>query len=120
MCQGDRPQYPVIDARITRHILTNLLSNALKYSQTSQTVTLKVQQQSQQIILSVSDHGIGIPEADRDRLFEAFHRGGNVDFIPGSGLGLTVVQKCVELHGGHIRIASEEGVGTTIRVSLPG
>lgn len=116
---GDRPLYPVIDARITRHILTNLLSNALKYSQNPQTVTLTVQQQSQQIILTVSDHGIGIPEADLPHLFEPFHRAANVGKIPGTGLGLHIVERYIALHDGTIMVASNIEVGTTFRVTLP-
>ena len=109
-----------VDVKLMRSILTNLLSNAIKYSPDGGEVACILTTQKDGIVLEIIDRGMGIPEADRDRLFEAFHRGGNVDFIPGSGLGLTVVQKCVELHGGQIRIASEEGVGTTIWVSLPG
>ena len=109
-----------VDVKLMRSILTNLLSNAIKYSPDGGEVACILTTQKDGVTLEIIDRGIGIPEGDRDRLFEAFHRGGNVDFIPGSGLGLTVVQKCVELHGGQIRIASEEGVGTTIWVSLPG
>ncbi|MCI0534577.1 MAG: sensor histidine kinase [Verrucomicrobiales bacterium] len=65
------------------------------------------------------DGAEGIPEADRERLFQAFHRGSNVRQIPGTGLGLLVVQRCVALHGGEIQFESAEGKGTTFTVRLP-
>ena len=70
-------------------------------------------------ICRIIDHGCGIPEADQKRLFQAFYRGGNVGQIPGTGLGLLIVQRCVELHGGEIRFESAEGKGTTFLVALP-
>ena len=66
-----------------------------------------------------SDRGIGIPAAEQPRLFEAFHRAGNVGEIPGSGLGLLIVKRCVELHRGIITFDSTEGDGTTFTVRLP-
>ena len=116
---GDRPQYPVIDARVTRHILTNLLSNALKYSTPPDIVKLEVQQTPQQIIFVVSDQGIGIPEADLPHLFEPFHRATNVGKIPGTGLGLHIVEQYIALHDGAIIVASNIKIGTTFRVTLP-
>ncbi|MDY6938023.1 MAG: PAS domain S-box protein [Cyanobacteriota bacterium] len=114
---GD-PRPIAVDLKLMRSILTNLLSNAVKYSPDGGEVKLAIADRPDAVTLEIIDRGIGIPEADRDRLFEAFHRGSNVDRIPGSGLGLTVVQKCVELHGGQIRVTSEEGVGTAITVRL--
>jgi signal transduction histidine kinase len=67
----------------------------------------------------VRDWGIGIPESDREWLFEPFHRGRNVGERAGTGLGLTIVKRCVELHGGKIRIDSKVGEGTTVTVTLP-
>ena len=70
-------------------------------------------------VCRITDRGCGIPEADQKRLFQAFSRGGNVGQIPGTGLGLLIVQRCVELHGGDIRFESAEGKGTTFVVALP-
>ncbi|AFY36749.1 PAS/PAC sensor signal transduction histidine kinase [[Leptolyngbya] sp. PCC 7376] len=116
---GDRPLRPVIDARIIRHILTNLLSNALKYSPSREIVKLEVHHTKRQIIFIVSDQGIGIPAADLPHLFEPFHRATNVGKIPGTGLGLHIVERYVELHNGAIMVTSSVDAGTTFRVTLP-
>jgi signal transduction histidine kinase len=71
------------------------------------------------VCLRVQDRGIGISEDDRKQLFEPFHRGKNVRTIPGTGLGLIVMKKCVDLHQGTIHISSEVGLGTTCTVMLP-
>jgi signal transduction histidine kinase len=70
-------------------------------------------------VISVADSGIGIPEADREKLFEAFHRARNVGETPGTGLGLVIVKRCVDLHGGGIRFESEEGKGSIFVATLP-
>ena len=67
----------------------------------------------------IRDRGIGIPEADQQWLFNAFQRGGNVGERPGTGLGLVIVKRCVELHGGKIEIKSKPGEGTEVTVRLP-
>jgi len=108
-----------LDQGLVVIILSNLLSNAVKYSPPGKPVRLDVRKDASHVILQVRDEGIGIPEADRDRLFRSFHRAANVGSIPGSGLGLTIVKRCVELHGGAISFASTEGQGTTFTVRLP-
>ena len=70
-------------------------------------------------VFVVRDEGLGIPVADREHLFRAFHRGHNAVNVQGTGLGLTIVKRCVELHGGKISFSSEEGKGTTFEVQLP-
>ena len=107
------------DPKLLQHILMNLLSNSLKYSPGGGTVILEISCQNQQVIFEVKDQGIGIPVVDRAQLFEPFYRGSNVDSIPGSGLGLSIVQTLVELHGGEIGVESEVGVGTQFTVILP-
>ena len=107
------------DESLLGHILTNLLSNAIKYSPAGQSVDFIVQREGNKSVCSVIDRGCGIPEADQKRLFQAFHRGSNVEQIPGTGLGLLIVQRCVELHGGEISFTSVEGQGTTFTVTLP-
>ena len=72
-----------------------------------------------EIVCAVRDQGIGIPDADREWLFNAFHRGHNVDDRPGTGLGLVIVKRCVDLHGGRISVESRLGEGTAVTVSLP-
>lgn len=107
------------DEGLLRHILANLLSNAVKYSPDSCAVELTVARAGTEAVFTIRDHGIGIPAADRAHLFTAFHRGSNVGEAPGTGLGLLIVQRCVELHGGRIRFETEEGSGTTFTVTLP-
>ncbi len=107
------------DESLLRYIFTNLLSNAVKYSASEATVEFVVSRENDTAICRVIDRGCGIPEADQKRLFQAFHRGSNVEQIPGTGLGLLIVQRCVELHGGEISFTSVEGQGTTFTVRLP-
>lgn len=108
-----------VDEKLLQPILTNLLENAIKYSPPGSTVDLALACRDAQVIFQIKDRGIGIPAADKQRLFEPFHRGGNVGDIPGTGLGLAVVKKLVDLHGGQITVASEFGVGTTFAIALP-
>jgi signal transduction histidine kinase len=107
------------DDRLLRHIFINLLTNAVKYSAPGTPVEFHVAAQGPDAVCVIRDRGIGIPESDREWLFEAFHRGRNVGERNGSGLGLTIVKRCVQLHGGKIRIDSKVGEGTTATVILP-
>jgi PAS domain S-box-containing protein len=107
------------DDAVLRHILTNLLSNAVKYSPAGETAELNVGRDADTAVFRVRDRGCGIPAADQHRLFQAFHRGSNVRQIPGTGLGLLIVRRCVDLHGGSIDFDSSEGQGTTFTVRLP-
>lgn len=108
-----------VDEKLLQPILTNLLNNAIKYSPQGSTVDLAFSCQNAEVIFQIKDQGIGIPAADQQRLFEPFHRGKNVGDIQGTGLGLAVVKKLVDIHGGQITVASEVGVGTTFTITLP-
>jgi len=108
----------LLDERLLRHILQNLLGNAFKYSPEGGVVSLEAHQTGDELHLAVADRGIGIPSVEIPHLFEAFHRASNVGNIPGTGLGLSIVRQAVGLHGGRIDVDSEPGVGTTFRVSL--
>jgi signal transduction histidine kinase len=68
---------------------------------------------------TVRDRGVGISQQDQQKLFTAFHRGANVGTRPGTGLGLMLVKRCTELHGGKVRVTSDIGEGTTVVVTLP-
>ncbi|UBF25951.1 PAS domain S-box protein [Kovacikia minuta CCNUW1] len=117
-CEGKT--VPVhLDEKLVTSILTNLLSNAIKYSPQGGTIHLSLIFQSERVLLQVEDQGIGIPQDDQNHLFEPFHRGKNVRSISGSGLGLVVVKKCIDLHQGTIHITSEVGKGTICLVALP-
>jgi PAS domain S-box-containing protein len=107
------------DERLLRHIFTNLLTNAVKYSEPGRPVQFEVGCDRTDIIASVRDQGIGIPESEQEWLFSAFHRASNVGDRPGSGLGLVIVKRCVDLHGGKIKVESKPGHGTTVTVRLP-
>jgi signal transduction histidine kinase len=82
-------------------------------------VRFSVEREADHAVCRVQDQGIGIPEPDLARIFSAFHRGRNVGQVSGSGLGLVIVKRCVELHGGTIRVDSKLGTGTTVTVRLP-
>jgi len=96
-----------------------LLSNAIKYSPHGGNIDFTLDCQQGIASISIQDQGIGISQEDLKLLFEPFHRGKNVRNIPGTGLGLVVVKKCVDLHDGTITANSEVGVGTTFTVTLP-
>ena len=107
------------DERLLGHIFTNLLSNAVKYSEPGATVHFGAERDGNEAVCIVRDQGIGIPEEDQQQLFTAFHRGSNVGHRPGTGLGLLLVKRCAELHGGKVQVKSTVGVGTTVTVRLP-
>lgn len=108
-----------LDTSLLWQILSNLLTNAIKYSAADSKVQLEVIQEPDSVMFRVHDTGIGIPSEDLPHIFESFHRASNVATISGTGLGLAIVQRCVDLHGGTITIESEMGTGTTVVVTLP-
>jgi len=107
------------DESLLRHILGNLLTNAIKYSPEGGTVQFELIAQEDSVLFQIQDQGIGIPPEEQKRLFQPFHRASNVDRIPGNGLGLAIVKKCVEAHEGQISVQSHVGVGTKFMVTLP-
>jgi signal transduction histidine kinase len=115
----DLQEQALADPALLRHIFSNLLSNAVKYSPEGSSVDFSLTSQGSDVVCIVRDRGIGIPEADLARLFQAFHRAGNVGQRSGTGLGLVIVKRCVDLHSGSIQIESLEHGGTTVTVSLP-
>lgn len=107
------------DEMLLRHVLTNLVSNAVKYSHAGRPVLVALARDGDRAVFTVQDEGIGIPEEDQARLFSAFYRAANVGSRRGTGIGLVLVRRCVELLGGDIRFKSKLGVGTTFTVSAP-
>jgi signal transduction histidine kinase len=107
------------DEALLRHIFTNLLHNAVKYSTAGAAVEFRVEAREPLAVFTVRDRGIGIPEPDQRQLFQAFHRGRNVGDTPGTGLGMIIIKHCVQLHGGKIAFRSTEGEGTSFIVALP-
>lgn len=108
-----------IDARLLRQAISNLLSNALKYSPEGGTVTATVCQAADALRISVRDSGIGIPADDLPKLFTKFHRANNTGAIPGTGLGLAITKRAAEMHAGTIDVTSVVGKGTTFTLCLP-
>ena len=107
------------DERLLGHVLKNLLENALKYSPPDTRIELGVEVGPDSLTLSVLDRGIGVPEAERKFLFDAFSRASNVGDKPGSGLGLFVAQKCAQAHRGQLRYAPlPDGSAFSITVPL--
>jgi signal transduction histidine kinase len=106
------------DERLLGHIFTNLLSNAVKYSEAGASVHFFVERKGRDMLCVIRDKGIGISEEDQRQLFKAFHRGSNVGTRPGTGLGLLLVKRCAELHGGNVQLDSQIGDGTTVTVRL--
>ncbi|MGF1457893.1 MAG: ATP-binding protein [Leptolyngbyaceae cyanobacterium] len=108
-----------LDVRLLRSILSNLLSNAMRYTAVAKPIRLKLAKRQRVVIIQVQDEGVGIPLADRRHLFEPFHRGRNVSNIPGTGLGLAIVKQFVDLQHGTIEVVSKVGHGSTFTVRLP-
>jgi signal transduction histidine kinase len=102
-----------------RQVMINLLENALKFTPKGGGIALDVESSSDQVKLTVSDSGIGIPPEDLPHLFERFHRGRNASEYPGNGLGLAIVKAIVSAHKGDVAVQSEVSRGTSISVSLP-
>ena len=110
-------QTALFDANYLELILNNLLSNAFKYTDKEQSITLGLRKEAGQLVFQVSDTGIGIPAAKQAKVFERFYQVDNQHV--GSGIGLSLVQRLVELHHGRIELSSEENRGSTFTVYLP-
>lgn len=108
-----------LDERLLSEVVGNLLSNALKYSPPGSQVLFDVVASDDQCRFCVKDQGIGIPEADLPRLFDSFFRAGNADQIKGSGLGLAVVKKALDVQQGTIEVESRLGRGSKFVVHVP-
>jgi signal transduction histidine kinase len=108
-----------LDKTLLRSLVTNLLSNAAKYSPADAPIQMVLSSDSRLATIQIGDRGIGIPAADQPRICDPFYRGSNVKEVTGTGLGLAVVKTCVELHQGNWAIESQIGKGTTVTVQLP-
>ena len=109
----------VTDPAMLRNILTNLAGNAIKYSPESSTVTIKAEPGNGGINFCVTDEGMGMSETEVQHAFERFYRARSVANLPGTGLGLYIVHRYVELLGGSVEIHSRQGEGTQIHFSIP-
>lgn len=115
----DKFTHAYLDERLLYSILSNLLSNAIRYSASGSKISLLLDGTIDRIRFQVQDEGIGIPLEDRSKLCEPFYRGQNSSYAAGTGLGLAVVKKCVDLQNGVMKIQSEKGKGTTVMIELP-
>jgi len=119
--QGTGAPHARADRRAVEQILSNLLDNALKYSEPGKRVDLRIAAAGPAVRVDVADHGAGIPEADRARIFERFYRvdRGRSREMGGTGLGLAIVKHLVQAQGGEIWVESTPGVGSTFSFTLP-
>lgn len=108
-----------LDPQILRNICLNLLSNASKYSPADGQIIFRIEHEPGTLHITIQDFGIGIPAADQQHLFSRFFRAGNVENIKGTGLGLHIVGKYLDLMNGRIDYVSGEGQGTTFYLSIP-
>ena len=107
------------DARILRNILFNLISNASKYSDEGKSIFIDCKCEGTGIFFIIRDEGIGIPEEDQKHMFDRFFRASNAGNVQGTGLGLNIVRRYVDLLGGRISFSSEHGKGSTFKVWIP-
>ncbi|MBD2256699.1 PAS domain S-box protein [Pseudanabaena sp. FACHB-2040] len=113
-------QLPVtLDKQMLRSILTNILSNSIRYSPAHSPIQFRISKRNQHATFQIKDQGIGIPPEDLPYLFEPFHRGRNVSNIAGTGLGLNIVKRFLDLQHGTVKVDSQVGSGTTFTITLP-
>jgi signal transduction histidine kinase len=107
------------DERRIQRVLQNLIGNAIKYSPDGGEIDITVRSDRGTTAIAIRDHGIGVPEADRGRVFERGYRANSVGAIPGTGLGLFISSEIVKRHGGSIGCRAADGRGTVFEVRLP-
>lgn len=118
-CTHTGGQHIIQDENILKTIVTNLLSNASKYSEEGSTIKWSVAVKRKKIIITITDNGIGIPADEQDYIFSQFFRAKNAEVYQGTGLGLNIVKKYIDILGGKISFVSTENIGTTFIVELP-
>lgn len=107
------------DTRMLKQILNNILSNSIKYSPKNPLIKISSSWDSEGWKIDITDHGIGIPIKDQKFLFKMFNRASNTTNIEGTGIGLAIVKRCIDLLGGKISVHSEENKGATFSILLP-
>lgn len=116
---GTDPLYIKMDTSLVKQIILQLLSNALKYSNEDSKIFLKFNLSEKELSFSVQDFGIGIPEIDKDKIFDSFYRGSNIGNKNGVGLGLYIVKECVGACNGKFEFTSNENRGSIFQIYLP-
>ena len=108
-----------LDKQLIGNSLLNLLSNSIKYSEENQKIELNTSIKNNMLKIDISDEGIGIPKREQKHLFDRFFRAANATNIQGTGLGLNITKKYIDLMNGSIAINSKEKIGTTVSISIP-
>lgn len=117
--KASKDLFLVQDETLLCHVVTNLVSNAVKFSGEKSLIAVIVSELKSNVLIQVKDEGIGIPEDNIEKLFTRFYRADNAGQIQGTGLGLSIVKQYTELLEGQVSVKSKQGMGTTFEVSLP-
>ncbi len=120
ICSYEGEENFTTDKRLLKNILINLFSNAFKFSADDSSVWIHIKNVNRHLNVVIKDEGVGIPEEDQAHLFTTFFRGKNVTNIEGTGLGLPIVKRYVDLLKGNVLLKSQLGQGTTVNFTLPG
>ncbi|NCX96697.1 MAG: ATP-binding protein, partial [Chitinophagia bacterium] len=118
MICANKAAFGKFDKALIRHAIVNLLNNAFKYSPGKPSPEFSISSVDNTTILEIKDYGIGIPEAEMDKLYDSFFRASNVGAISGTGIGLMVVDYSIKLHKGSIKVDSTLHKGTTFTITL--
>ena len=116
---GDGPLTAPADARRLRQVLTNLVENALRHTSAGGTITVRARRDGPDAVLEVADTGSGIAPEHLPHIFDRFYRASEARAMPGSGLGLSIVRRVVQAHGGTVSAQNAEGGGSVFRLRLP-
>jgi PAS domain S-box-containing protein len=108
-----------IDIKLMKQVLQNAISNAIKYSPNEKPIDISIERVNNYSVITIKDNGIGIPEAELPLVFESFFRSTNVDNIPGTGLGMSIIKLFVEMNKGSVKIESKINKGTSLIITLP-
>jgi signal transduction histidine kinase len=119
ICNYEGEEDFTTDKRLLKNILINLISNALKFSPEEGRVWINTENHNKHLNIEIKDEGVGIPEEEQHHLFTTFFRGKNVINIQGTGLGLPIVKRYIDLLKGTVSLKSKLGAGTTVNFSLP-
>ena len=116
-----KPRSAILDAIGFTSVITNLIENAIKYSEPDTEVRIKLHSDNSNVFLEVADNGSGIPENEKGKVFDKFYRVGNEDTrkTKGTGLGLYIVQHIVKMHNGKIEVRNNHPSGTVFEIRLP-
>ena len=107
------------DPKLVKHILSNIIENACKYGKKGGEVKVELSKVNSHVEVTVADNGIGIPDEEQKNLFDRFYRASNAENIKGTGLGLNIVMKYLDILGGAINFESEQNVGTSFHITIP-